>query len=1492
MSTGASGSGRLWASGWLTTTTSLPVPVGVLDDGRTYWWRVYTFDGSMQTNPTWVRSFRVDRRLGSDGTQPFDSMGLVSVNLANGNLVTQVTGPTLATVGGGVSVGLTYNSQAVPGKGLQGAYFADTNQNGLFDDGGAILSRTDTQVSFDWGSASPAPAMLDNHFLARWSGLVTVPLTGSYTFGASADDGIRIWVNGVPVLNRWSSASGVSWGSPISLTAATPVAITVEYRDATGPAAIDLRVQGAVSNQPVPAAWLSPQVEVLPTGWTLSATAGLAVRSARVGAESVVITDDTGMTVEYRWNGTGYIPPAGEDGSLVRNADGTLTFDNGGYLVVFRPDGSVQSVRNALDDTQPAASTYSWDSVGRLTGIGDPVSARTVTLRYGGDAACPAGPPSGLSVAPGGMVCAVVYPDATSTVVWYTTAGELARVVHPGGAIVDFAYSGGRVTQVRDPLAADAVAAGIRVDDATTRTVIAYDGAGRVSSVTLPEPTAGAARPTHTFAYNTGQTIVSSPHQSAPGVLHTVTFDATGRVLTDTDATGKVTETVWDTPDRVKATKDPAGRVTYTTYDPAGRPTDVYGPSTSCATNGTCSPAGSYPVTHSAYDQNIPGLAGTFWSNATMAGTPAAHGTGSGNPDGSMNNSFPFPITGAAVSGRWTGEITLPAAGTYQFFTNTRGGTRVYIDDMRVVDDWTDKTTWTNSTRGNVTNPTAGSVHRITVEHYDANGTPGIQLLWTPPGGVDQTVPGANLKPRYGLVTTTTTDDNNGVPAQVVTTGYATPHLGLPTSTTVDPAGLALTSTTSYEAPGSGFLRRTSRTLPAGAGSTNTYSYYGATETADDPCTGPVEAIPQAGLLKTSTAADPDGGGAGQPIVREQRYDSWGRVVAFRVGTGPWTCTTYDSRGRVVSVASPAFGGSPARTGTTSYAVGANPLVSSVTDPAGTISTTVDLLGRVVSYTDVWNKTTTTGYDPLGRVTQTVGPAGTLTYAYDAAGRVETMSLDALVVADPAYTTAGELASVAYPTGAGNTGNGTTLTTIAKDPAGRLTGLTWTLAAGTTVTDAVTRSQSGRVIDETIDGVDAYPAGQNFTYDAAGRLATARVPGHTYTYGYAASGGCGVATAAGKNTNRTTLVVDGGTPVTYCYDHADRLTSTAAAGYTGAIAYDAHGNTTTIAGETRAYDAVDRHLATTKGATTVTYTRDATDRIVARNDGTTTVKYAYSASGDTGDATLDAAGNVTERTITLPGGLLLTRRVSSDVWSYPNIHGGVIATAHAAGVKQGSTMHWGPNGETLTAVPDNSAGAFDNGWLGQHQRPLEHEAGLAQTIEMGARQYDPALGRFLETDPVEGGCANDYVYVHGDPLNEFDLTGMSASSCRAAIGRVWSEAFARKGLVHRYVKGLFFRDGDPGHVAAFNQEKNRLAKATRNLNQECGKGGPPGGGLGIAYRATYALATVAQRVRYPGALFDGGFHLTPTQVIIGGLAALAIVVTDGAAAPFLAPVAL
>jgi YD repeat-containing protein len=156
-----------------------------------------------------------------------------------------------------------------------------------------------------------------------------------------------------------------------------------------------------------------------------------------------------------------------------------------------------------------------------------------------------------------------------------------------------------------------------------------------------------------------------------------------------------------------------------------------------------------------------------------------------------------------------------------------------------------------------------------------------------------------------------------------------------------------------------------------------------------------------------------------------------------------------------------------------------------------------------------------------------------------------------------------------------------------RDPSGAVSGLTWTEAL--TITDNVVRSQSGRILQDTIArGTASYVSA--YSYDTAGRLVAATIPHNALTYPYASAGGCGVNAAAGADGYRTGMTdsLNGATPTTtaYCYDNADRLTGTTTtaapvgadptlatnlttAGATPSLAYDAHGNTTTLADGTR-----------------------------------------------------------------------------------------------------------------------------------------------------------------------------------------------------------------------------------------------------------------------------------------------------------------------------------
>jgi len=1418
IATGTDGESGLVASSPEGTATSWTVPEGVLQDGVSYYWKVFANDTHYWT-PSDVRKITVDRRLGAGGTSPTDTFGGVTTNLVTGNATLTVPAPELPTVGGDIGASFTYNGQQQR-RGLVGTYRQDANQNRTIDASDPVkLVRTDAQVSLDWTkwnvtddgvltatSTPPTPSMPSDWYSVRWTGFITLPSGFDWQLGARSDDGVRVQVDGATVLDRWVDRSLPAAPDYESGThpGGTTHRISIDYYESGGGATIQLWAQHSGSaGLIVPADWLSPDNRDMPEGWSLEAAGtDVAYVRAQVADGSVTLIGPDGSTYAFSRNpGGGYRPPEGADDVLTMNGDGRVTVQDGaGATYVFRVDGGLESVTSAADDRRPAAPSSGFDAQGRLTRLTDPVSGRSVTLRYAasdGDTACPNNPPvSGASgfAAVTGLLCRVDYWDGTATEMYYKN-GLLGYIRNPGDAYWGFSYDAtGRLTGFHDPATYDAAISGARTDWDRLLTEIAYAAppaglpawvASRiVSTVTLPPALqSDTSRPQHTYTLSrtmaggvlTGGTSTVT-RAGAAGTYLSVGYDQRGRTTTSTNALGQTTTTYWNADDEQVGSRGPDGLVTATVYDSRHQPTDEWGPAPESSfdlTSGVpvpkASPATPIPHNQTRYDEGLSGLQVTWWDNIGATGPPVLRQ----HDDGGVSSQWATGSPGTGVpadnfSGRWTGDITFPTAGTTYLVLGvaTDDLAAISIDDDKIAD------VWAVGAAGNASAPvvttTPNERHRIRLDYVDIGGDASIRLMWILPGGtladvVD--VPGSALSPGYGLETSTVDPDG-----MVTETQYADaaagigPQHGLPTRTIVDPGTghLNLTETTAYEPVGSGFLRRVSRTLPAGPATATTSAYYGDAETRDNPCTAAADPANQGGMQKLDTSADPDGSGPQTALVRESVYDAAGRVVAARVGTEPWTCTTYDARGRVTQVAYPAFGGQPARTVTYGYQVdpdgsgprAVSPLVTSVADPAGTVTTEVDVLGRVISYRDVFGNTTTYTYDLAGRQTASSGPAGTLAQAYDDGDRVTSTSLNGTALASGlAYDAGGRLTAAAYQNG--------TAGRFDYDAYGRPAKTTWTGPGGVLITsDQVERrSLGGEVLGRIVDGADHH-AGDDYVYDAAGRLTQAWVPGRHVTYGYAATGGCGTLTTAGADTDRTSQAIEGGPTTTYCYDGADRLTSSSDASV-GAVAYDGHGNTTSIFGETHSYDAADRHLATTKGVTGVTYVRDATDRIVERRlNGVTVARYGSAGPGDAPDFTTDAANTVLEATLALPGGSLLTTRPTGNVWSYSDTHGDVVATASQAGVKQGPTVTYDPFGGVVGGMlPDNSAGGLDYDWLGQHRRPLEHEDGLQPVVEMGARQYSPLLGRFLEVDPVEGGSANDYDYVSGDPVDDEDLDG-------------------------------------------------------------------------------------------------------------------------------------
>ena len=1271
------------------------------------------------------------------------------------------------------------------------------------DESTVFLTRTDPILSFNWGNGSPVSGGPVDGYMARWYGYFTAPASGAYYFGRVADDGTRITVNNTLVLDNWVSGahSTSAYGSSVTLSAGQTVPITVDYFEANAGAYMTLMVKGAVTEQVVPSDWLSPQAQVLPAGWGL----GLDPDGSRSydhitsGQSSAVLTDSTGDTHEYTaTSGGGYKPPVNEDGHLVRNSDGTFTFiDVDGRTYIFNTDGTLQSVTNPIDDRHPSALQYSYGSTPnsaapRLLKITDGVdNNRFAALFYSGASECGT-IPTGFEDTPDNMLCAVQTNDGRTTYFYYQQYLDannlpfdaLGRIVQPGNVTTDYQYDQlGRIAGMRDSLANDAINAAIRAADDSTMTQITYDDLGRAISVTQPAATAGAVRRQATVEYLPGDaagTYDGATQEHITGAVEPngyttrVEYDDLFRTTKDYNNLGLATVQAWDpAKDLLLSTTDPTGNMATTIYDSEDRPISSYGPAPAAwFDSNSRQPLAQYasqvPHADTAYDENITGPAVTYQlygpASKGLTGAPFLHST---NLTSASSTQVSYSSSGSSpdssVTSNWgvtlTGKLRLPTTGAWTFRIVSDGGVAMSIDDGQAtgssISDWTDGTSRTHPTL-TYTNTTINNPLRFMIQYYHTTGNASFTLYMTPPGGTETANVASYFSPDYGLQTSTTTYDST-VGNVTATTNYgANPELGLPVSTTVDASGLNLTASSTYETPGAtdSYLRQTSSSLPGGA--TTTYSYYGATETADNPCTpDATEAYREGGMAEQTT--DPTG------ITSQNVYDDAGNIVATRTNNDDWTCTSYDARGRVTTVDIPSINSQLARIVTYNYAVNGNPLVVSKTDSQGTITTTVDLLGRKVGYVDVYGATTTNNYDNLGRVSSVVSLLGTETYTYNDYDQLTDQKLDGQSTAQPTYDQYGRMNKVVYP--------GADITeSITYDTFGRTSGQSYSLANGTVVSDAVSFSQSGMILTDT-SNIGSSNDTWSYTYDKASRLTSAADNTSAISYGFGtedASCTNGTNTNAGNDSNRTSMTKNGVT-TTYCYDNADRLISSSDPTVDSAQ-YDSHGNTTSLGtGSTTTtftYDSSDRNTSITEGAKSTTYVRDVNNRIVSRttSDGTnsTTTHYAFLYDSDSPDVAMDASNNITEKYLSLPGDVQLTLRPASTSASYltaslSNIHGDTMATVDADGTLTG-TYTYDPFGVLLSSSsPANTTNNASFAWEGQHQKTTETSFTL-NPIQMGARVYIPSLGRFLQADPIPGGTPNDYVYPT-DPVNGEDLSG-------------------------------------------------------------------------------------------------------------------------------------
>ena len=499
--------------------------------------------------------------------------------------------------------------------------------------------------------------------------------------------------------------------------------------------------------------------------------------------------------------------------------------------------------------------------------------------------------------------------------------------------------------------------------------------------------------------------------------------------------------------------------------------------------------------------------------------------------------------------------------------------------------------------------------------------------------------------------------------------------------------------------------------------------------------------------------------------VTTYTYDAGDHVTTVTDPRGLITAYNYDGLGQLWGVSSP-------DTGTTTYSY--------------------DAYGRRSSLTRANGATTTYGYDALNRPTTVSAGGQTQTFAYDSCthgvGRLCTVS-DATGSTAYSYTPEGWLAGrgfsitgTTYSLGYGYDAMGHLATVTYPDgnqaaysySDGVVSGITFTMG-GTQLTAA-----SGVTWQPMNTALASWTSSNGLAntlgYDTDGRLTAITTPGvEGLSLSY-------------DTANRLTGIdnaFDATTSQAFGYDDQSRLVAKSSPGSVASYDYDANGNrinkTANTAVDTTTYSTISNQLVGTTGADPQTYGYDALGNITTLN-GTTAYQYdAFNRMSAAGGMSyyVNPEGQRLRKSGSLgttyfapdQGGTLLAENDSGAWIDYVWLGGRLIGREvngqlEAIGDDQvgrpqvvtnaAQAVVWSAQNWSFTRnVTVSSSAPLNLGFPGQY---FDEETGLWNN---GFRDYDPTLGRYVESDPLglKGGI-NTYAYVGGSPLLNTDPLGL------------------------------------------------------------------------------------------------------------------------------------
>jgi len=646
-------------------------------------------------------------------------------------------------------------------------------------------------------------------------------------------------------------------------------------------------------------------------------------------SSTVMVHQEAGSTANFTLNGGIYKPAAGVLATLVRNSDGTFTFQRTDLAkYVFNPRGELVSEtdRNGYASTfsytndqlttvtEPAGRTLTFTYTGtHITKITDGAGSRNVTFAYDSmgnltTATDVGGASTVFTYDPSHLMLTMTDPNGGTVTNAYDSSGRVTRQTDAMNRLTQFAYTPGKTT-ITDPNG--------------NQTVDIYQNTELIQE-TKAFGTLQAA--TSNYSYDQVSLGIATI-KDANGNVTSNTWDANGNLLSRTDALAQTTRHAYNSFNEPVSTTDPLGVSTTNTFDATGNLTKTSNPLV-----GTT----QYAVTSFSYDPAHPGdltqttdATGPVWQYSYDA-----YGLRSKTVDPLGNaTTYTHDNVGrlqSTVSAKGNMQGGNPGAYTTTYTTNAYG------DRLSAIDPQGETMTYKYDSNRNLVVVIDGNNHQTTFA-YDADS----ELV--------QMVRGD------GSILTTSYDGDGNVTQQ-------TNGLGNPTKY-------------QYNA----LNQRTTMTDPLARSTQNTYDGLGNLLTVQNPKDASVsytmgyDAVSQ---LKTITYSD-----GLTPNVSFQ-YDADGQRKQMVDGTGT-TTYNFDSLHRLTQNTN----GAGAQVG---YAYDLVGNITKLTYPGGNFVTRAyDAAGRLASVTDWMNNTSKFAYDSNGNIVTQSYPNGVVAaFAYDAADRL------------------------------------------------------------------------------------------------------------------------------------------------------------------------------------------------------------------------------------------------------------------------------------------------------------------------------------------------------------------------------------------------------------------------------------------------------------------------------------------------------------------------